>query len=90
LECQASGTPLPQVIWTKNGTQIQPNEYFFIESSTDGVHRLIIKNAQLTHSGVYSANVKQKVRTQYMNFNVIITGMFKYRSVSFLNIYRHR
>ncbi|CAF2489671.1 unnamed protein product [Rotaria sp. Silwood2] len=72
LECQASGTPLPQVIWTRNGQEIKSNEYFLIESSPNGNHRLIIKNAQFEHAGKYVANVKHKVQTQFMNFNVII------------------
>ncbi len=78
LECNASGTPLPEVIWTRNGQQIKSNEHFVLESSSEGNHRLIIKNAQYAHSGQYVANVKHKVRTQFMNFNVTITGMFRY------------
>ena len=74
LECQASGTPMPQVAWMKNGQQIQASEHFFIESSANGVHRLLIKNAKYEHAGLYTAKVKQKVCTQSMNFNVIITG----------------
>ena len=75
LECQATGTPLPKVLWTRSGTEIKENEHFVVESSTNGIHRLIIKNAQYEHGGQYVANVKQKVRTQFMNFNVIIKGI---------------
>jgi hypothetical protein len=75
LECQASGTPLPEVIWTKNGQEIKANQHFVLESSPNGIHRLIIKNAQYDHAGKYVANVKHKVRTQFMNFNLTITGM---------------
>ncbi|CAF3618249.1 unnamed protein product [Rotaria sordida] len=72
LECQTSGTPLPQVIWTRNGQEIKSNEYFLIESSPNGNHRLIISNAQFEHAGKYVANVKHKIQTQFMNFNVIV------------------
>ena len=74
LECQASGTPLPTVTWTKNGQQIHPSDHFFLESTPAGNHRLIIKNVHHDHAGLYVANVKHKVLTQFMNFNVIITG----------------
>ncbi len=40
------------------------------------MHRLIIKNVQYEHAGQYVANVKHKVRTQFMNFNVVVTGRF--------------
>jgi hypothetical protein len=78
LECQASGTPLPEVTWTKNGKEIKANEHFVLESLPNGMHRLIIQKAQYEHAGKYVANVKHKVRTQFMNFNVTITGMFYY------------
>jgi len=73
LECQASGTPLPQVIWTRNGKTIETNQHFTMESTSNGNHRLIIKNALREHAGTYTANVKYKVQTQFMNFNLIIT-----------------
>jgi hypothetical protein len=74
LECQATGTPLPQIVWTKDGKEIKTNEHFFLEASPTGLHRLIIKNVQFEHAGRYVANVKHKILTQFMNFNVIITG----------------
>lgn len=87
LECQASGTPLPQVIWTRNGKPIETNQHFTMESTSNGNHRLIIKNALREHAGTYTANVKYKVQTQFMNFNLIITGslIFMGFSSSFLN-----
>lgn len=74
LECQASGTPLPEVIWTRNGQQIKSDQHFQIESNGNGLHRLIIKNAQTEHAGRYIANVKHKIRTQFMNFDVVVSG----------------
>jgi hypothetical protein len=76
LECQASGTPLPQVTWTKNGQTLQSNDHYTIESNTTGTHRLILRNARHDDGGIYTANVKNKINTQHMNFNVIITGQF--------------
>ena len=32
---------------------------------------------QYAHAGQYVANVKHKVRTQFMNFNLTVTGMFQ-------------
>lgn len=82
LECQASGTPLPAVVWTKDGKEISANEHFVLESSGNGNHRLIIKNVQFSHAGRYVANVKHKLITQFMNFNVIITGTIDSLSLS--------
>ena len=74
LECHAPGSPLPQVTWSRDGQQIQASEHFVCESSESGTHRLIIKNAQYAHAGRYVANVKQKLQTHFMNFNVTVTG----------------
>ncbi|CAF3575459.1 unnamed protein product [Adineta steineri] len=73
LECQAPGTPLPEVIWIKDGQQIKASENFVFESSADGVHRLIIKNAVFANAGKYVANVKYKIQQHFMNFNVTVT-----------------
>ncbi|CAF0916357.1 unnamed protein product [Adineta ricciae] len=73
LECHAPGSPLPQVTWSRDGQQIQASEHFVCESSETGTHRLIIKNAQYAHAGRYVANVKHKVQTHFMNFNVTVT-----------------
>ncbi len=50
----------------------------FTESITvdlGGNHRLIIKNAKYEHAGKYVANVKYKLQTQFMSFNLTITDM---------------
>jgi len=73
LECQASGTPLPQIVWTKDGKEIKADEHFLLESSANGIYRLIIKNINFEHAGRYVANVKHKILTQLMNFNVTVT-----------------
>ncbi|CAF4447673.1 unnamed protein product, partial [Adineta steineri] len=72
LECQASGKPMPEVKWTKNGKEIKSNENLVLESQPDGTHRLILNDAQSDHAGQYIANVKHKIRTQQMIFNVIV------------------
>jgi hypothetical protein len=77
LECQAPGKPLPELKWTKNGKEIKSNENLILESSTDGNHRLTLNNVQSDHAGQYIANVKHKIRTQQMIFNVIVTGKEK-------------
>ncbi len=77
LECQAPGKPLPELKWTKNGKEIKSTENLILESSTDGNHRLTLNNVQSDHAGQYIANVKHKIRTQQMIFNVIVTGKEK-------------
>ena len=75
LECQAPGKPLPELKWTKNGKEIKSNETILLESSPDGTHRLTLNNVQSDHAGQYIANVKHKIRTQQMTFNVIVIGI---------------
>jgi len=48
-----------------------------LESTPDGNHRLTLNNIQSDHAGQYIANVKHKIRTQQMIFNVIVTGIKK-------------
>lgn len=74
LECQAPGKPLPEVKWTKAGKEIKSADHLLIESSPTGEHRLTISNAQADMTGQYVANVKHKLRTQQMIFNVLVTG----------------
>lgn len=74
LECQAPGKPLPEVKWTRGGKEIKPTENLTIESTPDGQHKLTISNAQADLTGQYVANVKHKLRTQQMIFNVLVTG----------------
>ena len=68
--------------WTKNGKEIKANENLVLESLPDGIHHLTLKNAQADQAGQYIANVKHKVRTQPMVFNVIVTGILKDRVIS--------
>ncbi|CAF4411465.1 unnamed protein product, partial [Rotaria socialis] len=74
LQCHASGKPLPEVKWTKNGKEIKSTEHLLLESLPDGIHYLTLTDAQADHSGQYIANVKHKVRTQQMIFNIIVTA----------------
>ncbi|CAF4747141.1 unnamed protein product, partial [Rotaria sp. Silwood1] len=74
LQCQAPGKPLPEVKWTKNGKELKSNENLLLESLPDGNHHLTLTNAQADHSGQYVANVKHKLRTQQMIFNIIVTA----------------
>jgi len=75
LECQAPGKPLPELKWTKNGKEIKSNETILLESTPDGNHSLTLNNVQSDHAGQYIANVKHKIRTQQMIFNVIVIGI---------------
>ncbi len=75
LECQAPGKPLPELKWTKNGKEIKSNETILLESTPDGNQSLTLNNVQSDHAGQYIANVKHKIRTQQMIFNVIVIGI---------------
>jgi hypothetical protein len=81
LQCQASGKPLPEVQWTKNGKEIKSNEHLILEALPDGLHRLQIVDAQADLTGQYVATVKHKLKTQKMVFNVLVTGIKLYAAI---------
>ncbi|CAF0818885.1 unnamed protein product [Didymodactylos carnosus] len=72
MECTANGTPLPPVVWTKDGIEIKLSDRLILENNGNGLHRLLLKNAQADDAGKYVATVKHKIRQQQMIFNVTI------------------
>lgn len=65
---------MPEVKWTKNSKEVKTAEHIVVESTPDGTHQLTINDAQADLTGQYVANVKHKLRTQQMIFNVLVTG----------------
>ena len=77
IQCQAPGKPLPEVKWTKSGKELKSIANVLLESTLDGTHNLTLNNAQSDDAGQYIANIKHKIRTQQMVFNVVVIGTRK-------------
>ena len=75
LTCSASGIPLPDISWYKDGSPLDPSAD--ITESTDGVTMktsiLTLDNLVLTDAGVYSCNAShQNSGTDTRNFTFAV------------------
>jgi len=57
LECKVTGTPAPDVKWSKDGKELKDGDGIHIESRPDGTHKLIIDKAKLDDAGTYRVDV---------------------------------
>ncbi|KAM5147900.1 hemicentin-1 [Mantella aurantiaca] len=69
LECYVKGTPLPAVMWLKNGIPLEPNNGLHIQANGQ---KLIIPSSESSDSGVYECVVKNEAGTTNKMFNVNI------------------
>nr|DBA18217.1 TPA: hypothetical protein GDO54_016492 [Pyxicephalus adspersus] len=67
LECYDKGTPLPAVMWLKNGIPLEPNNDLQIQANGQ---KLIIPSSDSSDSGVYECVVKNEAGTSRKMFNV--------------------
>ena len=44
LQCQVSGRPVPDVVWTKDGKELKPSDRIEITKTEDGLSTLVVKN----------------------------------------------
>lgn len=56
LYCRAVGTPMPQLLWLKDGEQIRSTPPHVIIESSDGVSALHIQNASLSDGAWYQCS----------------------------------
>eukprot|EP00079_Xenopus_tropicalis_P024320 XP_012816895.1 PREDICTED: hemicentin-1 [Xenopus tropicalis] len=69
LECLASGTPLPSVMWLKNGTPVDTSGRLIIQSNG---HKLLISSTESSDSGNYQCVVKNEAGSSTKQFNVVV------------------
>ncbi|CAH1403032.1 unnamed protein product [Nezara viridula] len=74
LKCMVSGRPLPDLIWNKNGKIISsissPNIQLLLDKS------LLIYNAELSDSGVYSCAAQSSIGYSEDSIIVSVTGVY--------------
>ncbi|KAM4722858.1 hemicentin-1 [Rhinophrynus dorsalis] len=67
LECYTKGTPLPTIIWLKNGIPINTNGGISIQGNGQ---KLLIPSAESSDSGSYQCIVKNEAGTSTKQFTV--------------------
>lgn len=75
LNCSITGRPVPQVIWYKNGKEI--DKKMLIDITTNiGSSSLFIRDADRDHRGVYMVEAKNSSGTKTESVNIRVSGWF--------------
>ncbi|KAE9550266.1 hypothetical protein FO519_006527 [Halicephalobus sp. NKZ332] len=61
LEAKVDGNPPPTVRWYKNGDELKPGEGVKIESSPDGLNKLVISESQREDAGEYKVEATNEL-----------------------------
>lgn len=75
LNCSITGRPVPQVIWYKDGKEIDKRIMIDIEISMNiGTSSLFIRDADRNHRGLYTVEAKNSSGTKKADVNVRVQG----------------
>ena len=75
LNCSITGRPVPQVIWYKDGKEI--DKMMLIDITTNiGSSHLFIRDADRNHRGVYMVEAKNSSGTKTESVNIRVSGWF--------------
>lgn len=75
LGCRITGRPVPQVVWYKDGKEIDKRTMMDIEISTGiGTSSVFIRDADRNHRGVYTVEAKNNSGTKKADVNVRVQG----------------
>ena len=85
LSCSITGRPVPQVVWYKDGKEIDKRTRTDIEITTGiGTSSLFIRDADRNHRGIYTVEAKNSSGSKKADINVRVQGgytliiMFQY------------
>ena len=57
LKCTASGSPIPNIVWTKNGATLNVSNYLHVNEELNTVNSsVIIRDVKIDDAGNYSCN----------------------------------
>uniref|UniRef100_A0A3Q3JDW0 Titin n=1 Tax=Monopterus albus TaxID=43700 RepID=A0A3Q3JDW0_MONAL len=75
LSCSITGRPIPQVVWYKDGKEIDKRTMIDIEITTGiGTSSVFIRDADRSHRGIYSVEAKNSSGTKKAEVNVRVQG----------------
>lgn len=75
LGCSITGRPVPQVVWYKDGKEIDKRIMIDIEITTGiGTSSLFIRDADRNHRGIYTVEAKNNSGTKKADVNVRVQG----------------
>lgn len=75
LGCRITGRPVPQVVWYKDGKEIDKRTMMDIEITTGiGTSSVFIRDADRNHRGVYTVEAKNNSGTKKADVNVRVQG----------------
>lgn len=75
LSCTITGRPVPQVVWYKDGKEIDKRTMIDIEITTGiGTSSLFVRDADRNHRGIYTVEAKNSSGTRKADVNVRVQG----------------
>lgn len=75
LNCSITGRPVPQVVWYKDGKEIDKRIMIDIEISTGiGTSSLFVRDADRNHRGIYTVEAKNSSGAKKADVNVRVQG----------------
>lgn len=76
LSCKITGRPVPQVLWYKEGKEIDKRTMIDIEITTGiGTSSLFIRDSNRNHRGIYTVEAKNSSGTRKADINVRVQGL---------------
>lgn len=75
LSCNITGRPVPQVVWYKDGKEIDNRTVVDIEITTSiGISSLFIRDADRSHRGIYTVEARNSSGNKKADVNVRVQG----------------
>uniref|UniRef100_A0A915KDP4 Ig-like domain-containing protein n=1 Tax=Romanomermis culicivorax TaxID=13658 RepID=A0A915KDP4_ROMCU len=74
LECRVKGEPAPTVEWYKGDKKLHPDGTLSIQSTPDGVHRLIITKTSVEDSCIYKVKISNVKGTMTQEAKITVEG----------------
>ncbi|KRZ38331.1 Muscle M-line assembly protein unc-89 [Trichinella pseudospiralis] len=72
LQCKVTGVPYPEVMWYKKGVPVVCNEKITIETCQDGIHKLIIHQADESDVAEYRCEAKNDAGVVWSDATVCV------------------
>lgn len=75
LSCSITGRPVPQIVWYKDGKEIDKRITTDIEVTTNiGTSSLFVRDANRNHRGIYTVEAKNNSGTKKADVTVRVQG----------------